>query len=87
MKKTFCSIVMSIFFVIICIGFAIFPIRLDNAYADNESNIVNIEELCAQYTSDLLLTGEPAGGNTIFDYENYIDARFDTSNIYYQNAR
>lgn len=46
----------------------------------------NIEALCGTYTESLLLPGESAGGDTVLDYEDYIDTRFETNNINNPNA-
>lgn len=54
--------------------------------AEASTLAVNIEELCKTYTESLLLPGESAGGDTVLDYEDYIDTRFETNNINNPNA-
>lgn len=55
--------------------------------AEASTLAVNIEELCKTYTESLLLPGESAGGDTVLDYEDYIDTRFETHLLFFLKCK
>lgn len=83
LRKTLLTSVLAI---ILCLLAIVQIFTIERGVAHGESNTTNLEELCEEYTKDVLLTGESKGGLTMYDYESYVNTQFDITNRNNLNA-